>query len=322
MKDVRRLVLGTRGSSLALTQAAMVEEALRRVYPELVVERKVITTTGDRRTDVPLADVAKSEGIMDKGIFLKEIEQALQDGEIDFAVHSLKDMPSELEDGFELAAVLPRACVEDVLVSKKPLEDCRVIATGSVRRRFMGRRYFGRHVQFPDLRGNVPTRVSKLVASPELDGVILAKAGLDRLGLFAESSQVDGVNLLMIPLPLESFVPAAGQGIVGLEIRKGDEAVLEVLSRINDLSAWKCALAERAFLRFLGANCSTPVGVHAMLKEGGKMRLCVALFADGQEDAIPYTSIMDGGAQDPEGMGRRMWENLTESGFSSRNHSV
>lgn len=319
MNEKRRLILGTRGSELALTQARMVEEALRTAYPDIEIERRVISTTGDRRTDVPLADVARTEGVIDKGIFLKEIEQALRDGEIDFAVHSLKDMPSELDDAFELSAVLPRAAVEDVLVSRKRPEECRTIATGSVRRRFMARRYFGEGVKFPDLRGNVPTRLSKLASSSEWDAVILARAGLDRLGLFAESSCVDGVNLFMTPLPLESFVPAAGQGIIGLETRKGDRKVQNILSALNDSPSFICACAERTFLRFLGANCSTPVGVHALLDGEGELLLRVALFEEGKEDASPYTCVMIGREQDPEGLARKMWENLQECGFSSMN---
>ena len=320
MKQIKRLVLGTRGSALALTQASMVEEALRVAYPDLPVERKVIATTGDRRTDVPLSDVARAEGVIDKGIFLKEIEQALKEGKIDFAVHSLKDMPSELEEAFELSAVLPRAAVEDVLVSKKPLKDCRTVATGSVRRKFMGRRYFGDDVQFPGLRGNVPTRLSKLVEVSEWDAIILAKAGLDRLGLFAESTCIEGVELAMSPLPLEDFVPAAGQGIIGIETRSGDCTTQQVLSVLNDMPTFLCARAERAFLQRLGANCSTPVGVHAMRNGQGELTLRVVLFADGREDVPPYVHVMTGVEAAPEDLARKMWENLQESGFSSMNH--
>lgn len=178
MTSKNTLIIGTRGSALALAQADMVRAALSALHPGLDIRREIIRTTGDRRMDVPLADVARVSGIVDKGIFIKELETALLEGRIDVAVHSLKDVPSELAPEFRLPAVLPRAAAEDVLITKEPDWNGRgTLATGSVRRRLMARTYWGRQLRFEDLRGNVPTRLEKLVEHPEWDAVILAKAG-------------------------------------------------------------------------------------------------------------------------------------------------
>ncbi len=304
------IILGTRGSALALKQTDMVKEALSRAWPDLGVTVKIISTTGDRRTDVPLSQVARVAGIADKGIFLKEIEQALETGEIDFAVHSLKDMPSELDAQFELAAVLPRAHVDDVLVFKgQNSRFCRRIATGSVRRRRMGEVFWGEKTKFEDLRGNVPTRLAKLAANPALDGIILARAGLERLGLFASESCCDGVSLRMELLPGDVFVPAAGQGIVGLEIRKEDAGMRAILSAIDHAETHLQARAEREFLRLLGADCSTPVGVHAELLPGGMMNLRALLFRDS-EGLPPFAASLKGLADEPEILAERLWKRL------------
>ncbi len=200
MTSKNTLIIGTRGSALALAQADMVCAALSLRYPELDVRREIIHTIGDRRTDVPLADVARVSGMVDKGIFIKELETALRDGRIDVAVHSLKDVPSELAAGFTLAAVLPRAAVEDVLITKEPdWNGSGTLATGSVRRRLMARTYWGSGLRFENLRGNVPTRLGKLVEHPGWDAVILARAGLERLGLYAPETLVKEENFTCVP---------------------------------------------------------------------------------------------------------------------------
>lgn len=304
------VILGTRGSALALKQTEMVKAALARTCPGLEVRVRIISTTGDRRTDVPLAQVARVAGIADKGIFLKEIEQELASGMIDFAVHSLKDMPSELDPEFDLAAVLPRAAVDDVLVFKgDSLQSCRRIATGSVRRRRMGELFWGREAVFEDLRGNVPTRLAKLVANPDLDAVILAHAGLERLNLFASESRYDGVPIRMELLPGDAFVPAAGQGIVGIEIRKDDDEIRSILSTINHVPTHIQARAEREFLRLLGADCSTPVGVYAELLQDDIMNLRVLLFRD-DEGLPPFADSLTGSVDAPEMLAERLWKKL------------
>ena len=301
MTSKNTLIIGTRGSALALAQADMVRAALSLRYPELDVRCEIIHTIGDRRTDVPLADVARVSGMVDKGIFIKELETALRDGRIDVAVHSLKDVPSELAAGFTLAAVLPRAAVEDVLITKEP-----------VRRRLMARTYWGSGLRFENLRGNVPTRLGKLVEQPGWDAVILARAGLERLGLYAPETLVEGRKLYMRPLPVEVFIPAVGQGIVGMECRSSDRETAEMLEGINDPESFACALAERAFLVRLGANCSTPVGVYAH-PDGEELVLRAAYYVPGREE--PFAVVIRGDRKAPEAMGLRAFEELGLSGW-------
>ncbi len=313
MMAQKTITIGTRGSSLALIQAEMTREALKRVYPEYNVQIRVITTTGDRRTDLPLDQVAKTTGLGDKGVFMKEIEQELAEGTIDCAVHSLKDMPGVLEDEFELAAVLPRANVEDVLVFKpESLSLCHNIATGSVRRRLMGQLFWGNKVHFDMLRGNVTTRLSKLAVHSDWDAIILARAGLERLGLFDSKCMVDGVPMSMVVLPLDHFVPAAGQGIIGIEIRKNDNRMREILTSINHVSTYRQACAEREFLRLLNAGCSTPVGVHASC-EGESMLLRVLYFPDQLARLSVFSSCLTGPANQPELLAQQMWHRFQES---------
>lgn len=308
MNSKHTLVIGTRGSALALAQANMVRVALSARYPGLEVRCEIIHTIGDHRTDVPLADVARVSGIVDKGIFIKELEIALLDGRIDVAVHSLKDVPSELSQDFKLAAVLPRAVVEDVLVTKeREWNGSGILATGSVRRRLMARSYWGETLRFEDLRGNVPTRLSKLVNHPDWEAVILARAGLERLGLYAEESLVEGKKLYMSPLPTEVFIPAVGQGIVGMECRSSDRETVAILEGINDAEALACAQAERAFLVHLGASCSTPVGVYACL-EGDELVLRAAYYES--ENAKPLTVLVRGNKNEPEELGFRAFKKL------------
>lgn len=308
MTSKNTLIIGTRGSALALAQADMVRAALALRYPELDVRREIIHTTGDRRTDVPLADVARVSGIVDKGIFIKELESALQEGRIDVAVHSLKDVPSELAPGFTLAAVLPRAAVEDVLITKEPdWNGTGTLATGSVRRRLMARTYWGSGLRFEDLRGNVPTRLAKLAEHPGWDAVILAKAGLERLGLYAPETVAEGRKLYMRPLPVEAFIPAVGQGIVGMECRSSDRQTVAMLEGVNNPEACACAVAERAFLVRLGASCSTPVGVYARL-EGDELVLRAAYYVPGREE--PFAVVVRGDRKAPEALGLRAFEEL------------
>ena len=184
------IIIGTRGSELALVQATATEAALATAFPGREIQRKVIKTTGDRRTDVSLSEVAKSEGTFDKGVFIKEIEEALDDGSIDIAVHSLKDLPTTLGERFVLAAVLERAPVRDVLVMREPgglaaLPVGARVGTGSVRRAKQIE-WMRPDVIVSDLRGNVPTRLRKLAEDGIYDAILLAEAGLVRLGYITE----------------------------------------------------------------------------------------------------------------------------------------
>lgn len=293
----KRIVLGTRGSALALAQAEMTEAALRAVYSGIEIERRVITTTGDRRTDVPLLEVARVEGHLDKGVFIKELEVALEAGEIDVAVHSLKDVPSELEEGFMIAGVLERAPVGDVLVTKQAgglegLPTGAVVATSAVRRqRMLGA--MRSDLMVADIRGNVPTRLRKLVEQDDLDGLILAEAGLVRLGLMADRQVRCGKELLWAEvLDPTIFYPAAGQGAVGLEVRVDDAAAVALCAGINHAGTEIAVTAERAFLVLLGAGCETPVGVRCE-QDGKVLRMWARVFEEGED------VVLDGFAEGP-----------------------
>lgn len=271
-------VVGTRGSALALVQATATEAALAAAFPDLPIQRNIIKTTGDRRTDVALADVAKVEGVFDKGVFIKELEQALDDGSIDIAVHSLKDLPTVLDARFALAAVLERAPVRDVLVTlgDVPLDNLPAgsrVGTSSVRRAKQIE-FLRPDLEILDLRGNVPTRLEKLAAGG-YEAILLAEAGLVRLGYLravSETSAPEPVigfpGLFAQRLDENVFFPAAGQGAVGLEIRADDARSRVLAESIDHTETWQRVTAEREFLRLLDAGCHTPVGVFSSLIDG------------------------------------------------------
>jgi hydroxymethylbilane synthase len=271
--------VGTRGSELALFQANATETALTTMFPDLEIKRCVIKTTGDRRTDVALADVAKAEGIFDKGVFIKELEMALDDGSIDIAVHSLKDLPTVLDSRFALAAVLKRAGVRDVLVTRQgggfnELPAGARVGTSSVRRAKQVE-FLRPDLQVVDLRGNVPTRLEKLATGEHHDAILLAEAGLVRLGYLPETPNgeesepvLDMPGLFATRLEEHIFFPAAGQGAIGLEIRDGDDRSRVLAKSIGDEDTWLRITAEREFLRLLDGGCHTPVGVFSSLTDG------------------------------------------------------
>ena len=285
------MILGTRGSELALRQTDMVMEALRAAHPELAVERKIISTVGDRRTDLRFSEFSQTAQV-DKGIFVKELELALQAGEIDAAVHSLKDVPSELEAQFCVAATLPRAPIEDVLVSveghklKTLPAWCRV-GTSSVRR--IRQLTWMKPAAVPvEIRGNVPTRLRKLF-DPEsgLDAVLLARAGVERLGLLNNGViELDGKTLKVEILDRHVFLPAAGQGAVAIETRSADRATRALFQTINDVNTFTAVTAEREFLRLLGAGCQTPVGAVTWI-EGENLHMRVMVYDEKRPSAAP-----------------------------------
>ena len=271
--------VGTRGSELALVQATATEAALAAAFPDLQIVRNVIKTTGDRRTDVSLAEVAKAEGTFDKGVFIKELEEALDDGSIDIAVHSLKDLPTVLDPRFALAAVLERAPVRDLLVTRDgggfdSLPAGARVGTSSVRRAKQVE-FLRPDLQVVDLRGNVPTRLEKLLAGENYDAILLAEAGLVRLGYLPEipanggpEPVLDMPGLFALRLDENVFYPAAGQGAIGLEIRADDARSRVFAETIDHTETWQRVTAEREFLRLLDGGCHTPVGVFSSLTNG------------------------------------------------------
>lgn len=278
MQRMKTLRIGTRGSELALAQTRLVMEALRKQYPGLECEYTVISTAGDQRTDIPLHRVNAVTGTGDKGVFIATIEEALARGEIDCAVHSLKDMPGVLDDRFALAAVLPREAVEDVLVMKSAgNEEAPVIATGSVRRMQLVQTYWQGRARTVPVRGNVATRLRRLAENPEVDATLLARAGLNRLG-YGDRIIVDGVELMVRPLPTDSFPPALGQGAIAVETRVDSPEVTELIAVINHQPSYRCISCERAFLSLLKADCSVPVGGNARVEADGSLYVHVVYY--------------------------------------------
>lgn len=302
-----KIRVGTRGSDLAQWQANATEELLRAAFPEVEVVRCVIKTTGDRRTDVSLSEVAKSEGTLDKGVFTKELEIALEADEIDVAVHSLKDVPTVLADHFCIPATLERAGVCDVLVSKFPggleaLPEGARVGTSSVRRaRQLA--WLRPDLRISDLRGNVPTRLKKLSDADDYDAIMLAEAGLARLGYLPNSDE----RLFFDVLHERLFYPAAGQGAIGLEIRRDDSWMKSVVESIGHSDTFLRVSAEREFLRLLDAGCHTPVGVFSDL-ENGILSMSARVFPE--QGGEPQLSSVSGSASAPLEAAKHLFESL------------
>ncbi len=306
------ITLGTRGSELALTQAEMTRAALAATCPELVIHREIIRTCGDLRPDLQLSQFQSgSTKILDKGIFTKELEEALRAGTIHAAVHSLKDVPTMLDDGFRIAAVLPRASVEDVLISRHPggldgLPDGAVIATSSVRRARQ-LRWLRPDLRIGDIRGNVPTRIRKVADNPEFDALVLARAGLERLGLFGRTTTNTPDPLHISILPSYLMLPAASQGAIGIEILGDDPELEERLSRINHRDTFHCVTAERHFLELLNAGCQTPIGVLSEIS-GPTLTMKAIVFPDYEGE--PRHAEASGPASDPHETAARLFNSL------------
>jgi hydroxymethylbilane synthase len=277
-----KLVLGTRGSDLARIQAQIVETAVRKRWPGISIETRTITTHGDAPT-AAMAQVDSRAGR--KGTFTAEIERALLEGTIDFAVHSAKDLPSDLTAGTSIAAVLARAAVSDTLVSSgdytlAQLPHGAVVATGSVRRKHQ-LCWQRPDLEIVELAGNVPTRLRKL-SQNNWHAIVLAQAGLERLGIRPDESPVEfeSMHLFMRLLPVEVFLSAGGQGTIAVQVRQGDRRTEALLEPISDAATWLCLRAEREFLRLLQADCNQPVSVLAII-EGTTMKLQAQLFVPG-----------------------------------------
>ena len=292
------IVLGTRGSQLALAQAEIAKEVLLSSGLVEAVEIRIIKTAGDQRLDLRLNDSGKT---FDKGLFTKELEQALLNKEIDLAVHSLKDLPTEPVEHLIVDAVLPREDPVDVLVSKIPggldaLPEGSLIATGSPRRA-QQITYLRADIQVCDVRGNVPTRLEKLVRNREWSAIILARAGLRRLHLAPEQERLGFLDTNLFVTDLTRLLPAAGQGAIALQCRANDSSVRAILGRINDPVSWDCVRAEREFLRLVGGGCNVPIGVYARVV-GHTMTLAAIVFeAAGKmrqgSVAVPLKASLD-----------------------------
>jgi hydroxymethylbilane synthase len=299
MTEKRRLRIGTRGSALALWQAEWVKTQLLAAHVELAVELLVIKTTGDKILDVPLAKVGG------KGLFVKEIEEALLDGRADLAVHSVKDMPAELPEGLHLAVMPPREDPRDALISRngaglQALPHGARVGTSSLRRAAQ-LLHLRPDLRIETLRGNVDTRLRKL-GSEGFDAIVLAAAGLKRMELSHVVSEY---------LEPERILPAVGQGALGIETRTGDDFTNEMVASLAHQQTMTIVRAERAFLKRLEGGCQVPIGAHATME--GETLILTGMVAD-LEGVRLIRKELRGDAHQPEIVGERLAEVILESG--------
>ena len=301
-----RIVVGTRGSDLALAQSRQLIERMRALFPRLGIEQRVVRTAGDKRLDLELRD-AVGRGGLDKGLFTKELEDELLAGGVDLAVHSLKDLPTALPPGLMLGGVLERADEGDVLVSRRPgglaaIAAGAEVATGSLRRQLQ------LEIARPDLsvigiRGNLPTRLGKLARGEAGAAIILAAAGLGRLGLPTRGRlEVERVTLHCEPLD-RLMLPAVGQGVIGIECRRDDQRARRLLRRLRDRGTWRRSVAERTLLSALGGGCQMPLGVRSGIS--GDMLSLEAVLCSG-DGGEPVRAASRGAVGSPAAVGRKL----------------
>lgn len=286
--------IGTRGSKLALYQVEQVRQSLKKYYPQIDSVVKIYKTLGDHRPDL---DLLTNQG---RGIFCGEIERALREREIDLAVHSVKDLPGEMTPGLCLAAYLKREDPREVLVSKDGLGLAELpggarVGTSSLRR-LLQLRSLRPDLNFVPIRGNVETRVAKVQAG-DYDATILALAGLRRLGMESYISEYFAVT---------EIIPAPGQGCIGVQIRAADQALVQLLERLNDPATACEVRAERAFLTRMGGNCETTSGAYAKLEQG--VLTIRGLLGDSNRPL--RTAVLSGKPDDAERLGRSLAEEL------------
>jgi hydroxymethylbilane synthase len=298
------LRIGSRGSDLALWQARWVKADLERIHPGILVDITIIKTTGDKVLDAPLSMIG------DKGLFTREIELALLNGSIDIAVHSLKDLPTELPDGLMLGAVCEREDPRDVFIPhpKNPVRTLREqpqgahIATGSLRRKCQ-LHHLRPDIDIIDIRGNLATRFKKLEES-DWHGMMLARAGVIRLGWEARIGEAIAADVIL---------PAVGQGALGIEVRSSESKILRLLAGLIHDPTLRAVLAERSLLRKLEGGCQVPIGTFARLNEDGSQLLMDAIVGSIDGRTIVRKSIK-AESNDPEGAGVRLAEQLLADG--------
>lgn len=292
------LILGTRQSKLASIQAELAKARLQQAFPEWEIHIRAMTTQGDESLHLDFAQ-------LDKGMFTKTIETALLNGDLDVAVHSLKDLPTELPDGLQLRAVLPREDSREVFVSNTAdgldeLPPGARIGTGSPRRRAQVLAYRNDLDVLP-IRGNVDTRLARLDEG-EYDALILAAAGLKRLGLESRMTSY---------LKFDVMMPPPGQGAIGLEIRQNDQGVETLLDKINHADTWHEVIAERSFLKALGGGCHTPIAAQAICQLDQLNISGLVSNPDGQQ---MVHSQLSGNVNDAELLGQKLANELLQKG--------
>jgi len=294
--------MGTRGSALALWQANFIKNELEKIHPQYRVEIINIKTLGDDISDVPL------ERIGGDGIFVKQIEIALLNGEINLAVHSMKDLPTLLPDGLIIGAIAKRVNPADVLVSKQDLDfynlpDGAKIGTSSLRRRSQ-LLHARNDLNIIDMRGNVNTRLNKL-RSGDLDAIVLAYAGIERLGYG---------DMITQQLPYDICLPAVGQGALCIEIKADDKEIYDIVKNINHSESSAEVKSERAFLKKLGGGCRVPIAALGKV-EHGKLNL-IGLVGD-RDGKIVIRSDISGSQEDAELLGEELAKNMIDMGAES-----
>ena len=289
--------IGTRASRLALWQAEFVASELKKFFPALEVELVHVHTTGDKILDAPLAKIGG------KGLFTKELELQLARGEIDLAVHSLKDVPTDLPAGFKIAAVTRRAQPFDAFVSGKfssldELPEGAIVGTSSLRRSAQLLK-LRPDLRIKNLRGNVDTRLKKLDAG-EFDAIILAAVGLERLGHATRIRQL-----------LTQIIPAAGQGALAIEIRDGDAEIFDIVRTLNDEETFAATAVEREFLCEVGGSCQVPVGVFAKV-DGGRLTVRALISSTNGKKFVAETVEVP--VSEIDGLGKTLAQTLLDDG--------
>ncbi len=300
--STRTVRIGSRKSQLALVQTYWVQEELQKYFPDITFEVETMSTQGDKILDVPLAKIG------DKGLFTKELEVGMLEKKTDLAVHSLKDLPTNLPEGLMLGCVTERENPADALVVHEKFKDKQletlpegaVIGTSSLRRLAQLRHHFP-HLEFKDVRGNLNTRLAKLDAG-EYDAIILAFAGLHRLGMGDRIHQV---------IPPEVSLHAVGQGALGIECREGDSEILDLLKSLEHTATAQRCYAERAFLRELEGGCQVPIGVNTQI-EGEQLTLTgLVASLDGKK---LVKDVVTGTTAEAEQIGLELARKLREQG--------
>lgn len=300
MVQKKKLVVGSRKSDLALWQANYFKNEIEKQSDEFEVIIKKITTKGDRILDIALSKIG------DKGLFTKELEAALLKGNIDLAVHSLKDLETHVPEGLKLGAVTKRHNVEDVLIARNPgtkIEDLpsgSTVATGSLRRRSQLKN-LRPDINILDLRGNVPTRIQKFLDS-DWDAIILARAGVERLRMDKHISSI---------IDKETIIPAVGQGALGIQIRENDRVVEGIMKMVHDENTFLAVTAERALLKALEGGCQVPIGAYAEVKQDDLHLSAMVGSLDGK---TIFKKKIKGKKQNPEKIGKDLAQGLLKDG--------
>ncbi len=296
----QKIIIGSRGSELALWQANFVKKELEKKNKNVSVEIKIIKTKGDKILDVALSKIG------DKSLFTKELEIELLNKNIDFAVHSLKDLQTEIPKGLILAAVTKRHNVQDVLIARKKgttifnLPDGATVATGSLRRKCQ-LLHLRPDLNIVDLRGNVPSRIKKFLES-DWDAIILARAGVERLKLNKHISSIIKTDVML---------PAVGQGALGIETRADNKLVNDIVKSIHHEATYKEVLAERALLKALEGGCQVPIGAFAEIKPNG---LFIDALVGSLDGGLTFRKKIRGSKNNPEKLGRELAKDLLKAG--------